>query len=77
MQAPNQNSRKKQPPTNWAKYSSMGFQMAAIIGVGVFAGVKLDAWLDFKKVPIFTLLFSLLSVFAAMWYFVKDFLKKK
>jgi hypothetical protein len=55
----------------------MGFQMAAIIGIGTFAGIKTDAWLGFTKIPIFTLAFALLSVFAALWYFVKDFLKKK
>jgi hypothetical protein len=55
----------------------MGFQMAAIIIIGMYGGIKLDEFLGLKKFPIFTLLFSLLSVFAAIYFVIKDFLKKK
>jgi hypothetical protein len=54
----------------------MGIQMAAIIGLGVFAGIKMDALLGLKKIPVFTLLLSLLAVFAAIYFFIKDVLKK-
>jgi hypothetical protein len=53
----------------------MGFQMAAIIGGGVFLGIKLDEWLKLKF-PVFTLVLTLLSVFLAIYYFIKDILKK-
>lgn len=53
----------------------MGLQMAAIITGGVFAGIKLDKWLQLKF-PIFTLVFTLLSVFLAIYYFIKDSIKK-
>ncbi len=68
--------KKKQPPTEFLKYSGMGLQMAAIMGAGVMAGHWIDGWLAFK-IPIFTLVLSLFGVFLALWYFIKDFLKKK
>ena len=75
----NQNKPKKQQLTNanFAKYGAMGFQMAAIIGLGVFGGMKLDEFLGLKKIPAFMLLFSLAAVAGAIYYFIKDFLKKK
>ena len=79
MQETNLSPRKKQPLTNnsYAKYAGMGFQMAAIIGLGTFAGMKLDQYFGLKKIPAFTVTLSLLAVFSAMYYFIKDFLKKK
>lgn len=75
------NEQKPQLPkkqlNGYAKYSIMGFQMAAIILLGIFGGMKLDEVLGLKKFPVFTLLFSLLSVFAAIYFVIKDLLKKK
>jgi hypothetical protein len=53
----------------------MGVQMGAIITGGVLGGVQLDKWLQLKF-PIFTLVLTLLSVFLAMYFFIKDILKK-
>lgn len=58
------------------RYASMGTQMLVIIGLGVFGGYKLDKYFQFK-VPVFTLVLSLLSVSAAIYLSIKDFLKKK
>jgi hypothetical protein len=58
------------------QYSGMAIQMVVIILAGVWAGKQLDKWLVLKF-PIFTLTLSLLSVFGAVYYVVKDFLKKK
>jgi hypothetical protein len=71
----NSNSNPKKTLNNYAKYSSMGLQMGAIITGGVLGGIQLDKWLQLKF-PIFTLLLTLLSVFLAMYYFIKDILKK-
>lgn len=57
------------------KYASMGTQMLVIIGLGVFGGYYLDKYLGLT-VPIFTLVLSLLSVAAAIYLSIKDFLKK-
>jgi hypothetical protein len=72
----NPNSPKKQPDNSYMQYSGMAIQMVVIILAGVWAGKQLDKWLAFKF-PIFTLILSLLSVFGAVYYVVKDFLKKK
>lgn len=61
---------------NYAKYSGIAFQMLAIIFIGVFGGYKLDEYLNFK-IPIFTIVLSLLSVSLAIYLAVKDFLKQK
>ncbi len=59
----------------YAKYSTISFQMGAIIFCGVFGGFKIDEYFAFKK-PYFTVLLSVLSVFLAVYYVIKDLLKK-
>ncbi len=65
--------RKKSPLNNYAKYSGLAIQMIAIILLGTYAGIRLDAWIAWKF-PVFTLVFALASVFAAIYYAIKDFL---
>lgn len=65
----------KKLPNSYVKYSGMGLKMAAIMVGGTFLGIESDKWLQLKF-PIFTLLFALLSVFLAIYYFIKDFIKK-
>ncbi|MBK9414270.1 MAG: AtpZ/AtpI family protein [Bacteroidetes bacterium] len=72
------NSTKKKLPEDRnaiMRYASMGTQMMVIIGLGVFGGVKLDEYLGWK-IPVCTLVLSLLSVSAAIYLSIKDFLKK-
>ena len=59
---------------NFAKYSGLAFQMVAIILLTTFGGKKLDLILGFEK-PVFTIVLSLLGVFAAIYVSVKDFIK--
>ena len=54
-----------------AKYSTMAFQMAVIIGLGVFGGIKLDKWLHLRF-PLFTLILSLIAVALSIYYMIKD-----
>ena len=65
----------KKQPNDYLKYSGMAFQMAAIIVLGVLGGIYLDNWISFEF-PLFTLVLTLLSVFIAMYYFIKDVIKK-
>jgi hypothetical protein len=51
--------------------------MALTIALGVWGGRKLDEWLQVSKFPVFTIILSLLSVAAAVWFAVKDFFIKK
>ena len=60
---------------NYLKYSSMAFQMAAIIFLGTFGGYKLDQYLSLET-PVFTLILSILSVITAIYFAIKDFIKK-
>ena len=73
---PNPDKEKKAPLENYARYSNLAFQMFAIIGIGIYGGVKLDQWLE-MGFPVFTVLFSMLSVAAALYSAIKDLLKKK
>ncbi len=56
---------------NYVRYSAVGFQMMGIILVGVFGGYYLDRYLGWKF-PLFTLLLSLLSIAAAMYFLFKE-----
>jgi hypothetical protein len=60
---------------SYARYSALAIQAGLIIFAGTFGGYKLDAYLNLKF-PIFTLILSLSSVFAAIWLLVRDVLKK-
>ncbi|MFY9309599.1 MAG: AtpZ/AtpI family protein [Bacteroidia bacterium] len=71
----NQNLPKK-PLNNYLKYSVLGFQMAAIIGLSVFGGKKLDELLGFQKTPYFTVALGLIAVVASLYMVIKDFLRK-
>ena len=67
-------NQKKKSLENYAKYSSIAMQMLVIILIGVFGGIKLDEWLNLGF-PVFTLIFSILSVIFAIYYVIKDILK--
>jgi hypothetical protein len=54
----------------------MATYMAVIITAGTLGGRWLDAHYPLGKIPVYTLVLSLASVFAAIWYFIRDFLRK-
>ena len=65
-----------QKPVNaYLRYSGIGFQLAATIGIGVFIGVELDKWLKNTK-PWFTVSFAILFMVAAFYLAFRDLLKK-
>lgn len=70
------NQNKKSKFDNFIRYSSLGFEMMAIIGIFTFAGYKIDQWMknDFKA---FTLGLMVLSVILAIIYGTRNLLKKK
>lgn len=57
------------------RYSSLAFEMIAIMGLGVFAGIELDEWLNTK--PVFTLVLMILAVISAVYHAIKNFIKKR
>ncbi len=60
---------------DFARYSGMAFQMIGIILVTTWGGVKLDKLTGWKT-PVFTIVLSLLGVFAALYITLKDIIKK-
>lgn len=59
---------------DYAKYTGIAFQMGAIIFLTTWGGIKLDDLAGFSK-PVFTIILSLLGVFAAIYTAIKDFLR--
>ena len=59
---------------DYGKYSGIAFQMVAIIALTTWGGIKLDKLAGFEK-PVFTIILSLLGVFAAKYTAIKDFIK--
>ncbi len=63
--------QKKNQLSNYAKYSSMAFQMGIIVLGGAYGGVVLDRYLNWKF-PVFTVAFSIISVVIAVYFFIRD-----
>ena len=59
----------------YAKYSSLIFQMIAMVAIGVLGGIKLDTWLKMER-PVFTILLTIITSFGAVYYLFKTLLKK-
>lgn len=62
---------KKKGLNNFAKYSSISFQMIVVIGVFAFIGHKIDEYRQ-AKTPFFTAGLSLVGVGVAMYQVVKQ-----
>ena len=67
-------NKKKKLLNSYARYSSIAMQMLVIILLGIWGGVKLDEWIDFQF-PLFTVLFSFISVGLAIYVVIKDLIK--
>lgn len=69
--------KKKQKNLNdYARFSGIAFQMAIIMLVGTFGGIKLDSKLKLQF-PVFTIVLSLVSVGLAIYIVVKELIVKK
>jgi len=73
MKHQKQNNPKKKFD-NFIRYSSLGFEMMAIIAIFTFAGYKIDQWME-NEFKIFTLLLMVLSVIGAIIYGTKNLIK--
>lgn len=65
--------KKKKKLDDFIRYSNLAFEMIAIMGVGVFAGIKIDQWLELSF-PAFTLGLMILSVLGAIYHVIRKFL---
>jgi len=68
--------KSKKPLHSYVKYSNLAFQILGIFLIGVFGGYKLDTFLNFK-LPVFTILFSLIAIALVIYISIKDFINKK
>ena len=74
-QKEDQKTKKREYLNQYVKYSTVGFQMIAIIAGGALLG----DWLDEKyndSGRLYTIVFSLLSIFLALYLALKELLKK-
>ncbi len=67
--------KEKKALNAYARYSSIAFQMLAIMLAGVFGGMELDKWVDWDF-PVFTLVLTILAVFLAIYTVIKDLIRK-
>ena len=66
----NQNEKKDNQFNSYAKYSGIAIQMFAIIGLGSFAGVKLDEHYN-NDGNLWTIILSLSSTIFAMVFVIR------
>ena len=67
---PKNKTTKKKQLNSYIKYTSLTTQMAVIIVVGTFFGAELDK-ANKSDTPIYTIIFSLISIFLALYYVFK------
>ncbi len=72
----NEQLKKSKSLSNYAHYSSMAIQMMAILGLGVWGGIKIDGLLN-MSFPLFTVILSFAAVLLALYSVLKDFLHTK
>lgn len=70
----NQKNPQNKGLNDFARYSGMAFQMIAVILITTWGGIELDKLAKFNT-PVFTIILSLLGVFAAIYTAVKDFIR--
>ena len=61
--------------TSIVQFSGIAFQMLGTIGLGVYAGMKLDAWQQNHR-PIWTIVLSLTAIGASLYLFIRQLTKR-
>ncbi len=74
MGSNNQIQKKKERLNNYARFSGVGFQMLATIGVGFWGGIKLDNIYP-NNYQVFTVICSLISIGVALYLVIKQVTK--
>lgn len=62
---------------NMMRYAGLATQWMVMMGLGVWLGLKLDKYLNWGSVPLFTILFPLIALVVSLWQIIKEFNKKK
>lgn len=74
MKHQKQNNKKTKFDT-FIRYSSLGFEMMAIIGIFTFLGFKIDQWME-NEFKAFTFILMVISVIVAIIHGTQNLLKK-
>ncbi|GAB3785670.1 hypothetical protein GCM10028818_47650 [Spirosoma horti] len=61
--------------TSFVQFSGIAFQMLGTIGLGVYAGMKLDAWQNNHR-PVWTIVLSLTAIGASLYLFIRQLTKR-
>ena len=64
----------KKNTNKFARYSGLAFEMLGIIFLGSWIGYKIDEKRQ-REFPLFTIVLSLFSVFAALYIVINDVIK--
>ncbi|HKL31456.1 MAG: AtpZ/AtpI family protein [Tangfeifania sp.] len=70
-----QNQKNKNKFDDFIRYSSLAFEMMAMIALGTYGGYKIDQWMD-NEFKGFTLGLMVLSVIGSVVYATRKILKK-
>lgn len=70
--APNGSTEKT---TSFVQFSGIAFQMLGTIGLGVWAGIKLDEWQQNRR-PIWTIVLALTAIGASLYLFIKQLTRR-
>lgn len=65
----------KSQASRFLKYSGMATQMLGTILAFTYGGYKLDEWQQ-NKVPVWTLVLSLVSIAASLYLLIRSFTKQ-
>jgi ATP synthase protein I len=71
---PNNLDKEKKSLREYARYSSLGFQIIAVVLTAFFVGHVLDNWIP-TGFPLFTLIFSVGGLAAMLYLLIKDLMK--
>jgi len=66
-----QGQKAKEQLNNFAQFTGIGFQMLITIGLGVFAGVKLDEYYP-NQYSVFTIVLSFVAIAISLYSVIKQ-----
>lgn len=71
-------NKNESPKSNFSllKYAGLATQFFIAIGLGIFAGIRIDKWLAFSN-PIFVWVLPLLIIVCSIYKIVQDTAPKK
>jgi len=71
VEKPDPLTRTTEKATSFTQFSGIAFQMLGTIGLGVWAGLKIDEWQGNQR-PVWTIILSLTAIGASLYLFIKQ-----